>query len=92
MNLTCYFRSWDAYAGLPANIAGLQMFNEALVAEINNRGNLNIETGKLIFHSKNSHIYQRQYKLIKELLEPQSSSKTPRMAQAMKAAKEEQQK
>jgi thymidylate synthase len=92
MNLTCYFRSWDAYAGLPANIAGLQMFNEAFVAEINNRGNLNIETGKLIFHSKNSHIYQRQYKLIKELLEPQSSSKTPRMAQAMKAAKEEQQK
>ena len=73
MHLTCYFRSWDAYAGLPANIAGLQIFNEALVSEINTRGNLSLETGKLIFHSKNCHIYERQYKLVKELLEPKSS-------------------
>ena len=52
MHLTCYFRSWDAYAGLPANIAGLQLFNEAFVSEINERGNLSLKTGKLIFHSK----------------------------------------
>jgi thymidylate synthase len=75
MHLTCYFRSWDAYAGLPANIAGLQLFNEAFVAEINERGNLNLETGKLIFHSKNCHIYQRQFNLVKELFEPKDSSK-----------------
>jgi thymidylate synthase len=89
MHLTCYFRSWDAYAGLPANIAGLQIFNEALVSEINSRGNLGLETGKLIFHSKNCHVYQRQYKLVKELLSPQESSKTPRMAQSMRAAEKE---
>jgi thymidylate synthase len=90
MNLTCYFRSWDAYAGLPANIAGLQMFNEAFVDEINTRGNLNIKTGKLIFHSKNAHIYQRQYKLIQELLEPKSNTDTkPRMAEAIKKAAKE---
>ncbi len=77
MHLTCYFRSWDAYAGLPANIAGLQLFNEAFVSEINSRGNLNLETGKLIFHSKNCHIYQRQYKLVEELLNPKSGTKTP---------------
>jgi thymidylate synthase len=32
LHLTCYFRSWDAYAGLPANIAGIQLFNEAFVS------------------------------------------------------------
>jgi thymidylate synthase len=88
MNLTCYFRSWDAYAGLPANIAGLQLFNEAFVSEINNRGKLELETGKLVFHSKNCHIYQRQYKLVEELLSPQSSQRNRRMAQAMKTSKE----
>jgi thymidylate synthase len=80
MHLTCYFRSWDAYAGLPANIAGLQMFNEAFVSEINSRGNLNLETGKLIFHSKNCHIYQRLYRLVEELL---AGTKPSRMAQGM---------
>lgn len=70
MHLTCYFRSWDAFAGLPANIAGLQLFNEAFVAEINERGNLSLKTGKLIFHSKNCHIYKRQFNLVKELFEP----------------------
>jgi thymidylate synthase len=84
MHLTCYFRSWDAYAGLPANIAGLQIFNEAFVSEINSRGNLNLKTGKLIFHSKNCHIYQRQYKLVEELLSPKSPTKTQRIAQKMK--------
>jgi thymidylate synthase len=90
MHMTCYFRSWDAYAGLPANIAGLQLFNEALVSEINARGNLSLKTGKLIFHSKNCHIYQRQNKLVKELLEPKSSSSAvPRMATTMKGALKE---
>jgi thymidylate synthase len=84
MNLTCYFRSWDAYAGLPANIAGLQMFNEAFVAEINSRSKLNIETGKLIFNSKNCHIYQRQYKLIEELLTPKNTTSNNRIAKAIK--------
>jgi thymidylate synthase len=91
IHLTCYFRSWDAYAGLPANIAGLQLFNEAFVKEINSRGNLALETGKLIFHSKNCHVYERQYKLVKELLSPTTTSKTPRIAQAMKTAEEDRQ-
>ncbi len=84
MHLTCYFRSWDAYAGLPANIAGLQLFNEAFVSEINERGNLGLKTGRLIFHSKNCHIYQRQFKLVQELLEPKESSKsTGRIAKTL---------
>ncbi len=89
MHLTCYFRSWDAYAGLPANIAGLQLFNEAFVAEINEHANLGLETGKLIFHSKNCHIYQRQFKLVEELLKPKNSDKKPRIAKTMMGASEE---
>lgn len=75
LHLTCYFRSWDAYAGLPANIAGIQIFNEALVSEINRRGNFTIKTGKLIFHSKNCHIYERQFKIVEELLKPKEDSR-----------------
>ncbi len=84
LHLTCYFRSWDAYAGLPVNIAGIQIFNEALVSEVNRRGNLRIETGKLIFHSKNCHIYERQFKTLEELLKPKEDSrrKTLRSKQA----------
>jgi hypothetical protein len=89
MHLTCYFRSWDAYAGLPANIAGLQLFNEAFVSEINERGNLSLKTGKLIFHSKNCHIYKRQFNLVKELLEPKDSSKGNRMAKTMSEREKE---
>ncbi len=66
--LTCYFRSWDAYRALCSNIAGIQLFNEALVKEINEQGNLEISTGKLIFHSKNCHIYESGFKLVDELL------------------------
>ncbi len=89
MHLTCYFRSWDAYAGLPANIAGLQLFNEAFVKDINRLGNLQLETGKLIFHSKNCHIYQRQFKLVEELLKPKTSDKKPRLAETITGASEE---
>jgi thymidylate synthase len=89
MHLTCYFRSWDAFGGLPANIAGLQLFNEAFVNEINERGNMSLKTGKLIFHSKNCHIYQRQYNLVRELLEPKDSGKGTRLAKTLQQGKEE---
>lgn len=75
LHLTCYFRSWDAYAGLPANIAGIQIFNEALVSEINRRGNLDIKSGKLLFHSKNCHIYERQFKMVEDVLKPGEDSR-----------------
>lgn len=75
LHLTCYFRSWDAYAGLPANIAGIQILNEAITKEINQKGNLNIQTGKLIFHSKNCHIYKRQFKIIESLMKPKNKTR-----------------
>ncbi|MCW3986577.1 MAG: thymidylate synthase [Candidatus Bathyarchaeota archaeon] len=75
LHLTCYFRSWDAYAGLPANVAGIQLFNEAFVSEINRQGNLNLKSGKLIFHSKNCHIYKRQFKLVEDMLNPKNEGR-----------------
>lgn len=78
LHLTCYFRSWDAYAGLPANIAGIQIFNEALVSEINTKAGTSYRTGKLIFHSKNCHIYSRLYELVEELIRPEEDSRRQR--------------
>jgi len=66
----------------------LQLFNEAFVKEINSRGNLSLETGKLMFHSKNCHIYQRLNKLVEDLLKPKSSSKTQRVAKVTGASEE----
>lgn len=83
LHLTCYFRSWDAYAALPPNTAGIQIFNEALVSEINRRGKLGIETGKLIFHSKNCHIYERQFKIVEELLKPKQDSRRKTLGSKM---------
>ena len=75
LHMTCYFRSWDAFAGLPANIAGIQIFNEALVNEINKRAGTKYTTGKLVFHSKNCHIYSRLYDLVEELVKPEKDSR-----------------
>ena len=74
-NLFGYFRSWDAYAAIPANLAGLQLFSEAFVKQLNLKGTTKhgknwepIQTGRMIMHSKNCHVYQRQYPLVEELL------------------------
>lgn len=75
INLDVYFRSWDCVAGFPANVAGLQLFNEQIVKEVNSqiacghnisRGYI-FSTGKVICRSKNLHIYQRQFPLIEKL-------------------------
>ena len=75
LHLTGYFRSWDAYAGLPANLAGLQIFNEALILEINSRSGMKLKPGKFIFHCKNCHIYGRLYGLVEELLKSGGDSR-----------------
>jgi len=75
LHWTCYFRSWDAYAGLPANIAGIQLLKEAMVSEINERGKKDLEPGKLIFHSKNCHIYERQFSMVESLLNKKATPK-----------------
>lgn len=74
-NMNGYFRSWDAYAALPANLAGLQLFSEAFVKELNEKGSDEhkerwepVYTGRMVMHSKNCHIYERQFPLVEEFL------------------------
>ncbi|MHA2393516.1 MAG: thymidylate synthase [Promethearchaeota archaeon] len=75
LNTTGYFRSWDAYAGLPANLAGIQIFLEAFVDELNRRTGKKYKTGKMIFHCKNCHIYSRLKDFIEELTGPEEDSR-----------------
>lgn len=64
LHFIAYFRSWDAYGGFPANVAGLQLLKEYMAEEIG------VKPGKTIAYAKNLHIYRRQYNLVEELLKP----------------------
>lgn len=46
-----YFRSWDLWGGLPANLAGIQNLKEYMAGEIG------VEDGELIVESKGLHLY-----------------------------------
>jgi len=70
LNFYLYFRSWDAYAGFPANMAALQLLKEEMAAEIG------VEPGFSVAFSKNLHVYEREENFVKEILEP--SPTTPR--------------
>ena len=79
--LTGYWRSWDAFGALPANLAGLQLFCEGFVKELNAKGMDRHKdkweeaySGKMIMHSKNCHIYQRQFPLVQDLLRAKKST------------------
>ncbi len=46
-----YFRSWDLWGGLPANLAGIQNLKEYMASEIG------VEDGEMIVESKGLHLY-----------------------------------
>jgi thymidylate synthase len=46
-----YFRSWDLWGGLPANLAGIQNLKEYMAAEIG------VGDGEMIVESKGLHLY-----------------------------------
>ncbi|MBF0102261.1 MAG: thymidylate synthase [Desulfobacterales bacterium] len=46
-----YFRSWDLWAGLPANLAGIQHLKEYMASEIG------VDDGEMIVESKGLHLY-----------------------------------
>lgn len=54
-----YFRSWDAYSGLPANLAALAVLQKYMADEIE------IEMGPMIASSKGLHIYSYAEELAK---------------------------
>jgi thymidylate synthase len=49
-----------------------------LVTEINRRSGTEYTTGKLIFHSKNAHIYSRLYEYVEEIIRPEEALRRQR--------------
>ena len=54
-----YFRSWDLWGGLPANLAGLQVMKEYIANEIG------VGDGEIIASSKGLHLYDYSFDLAK---------------------------
>ena len=52
-----YFRSWDLWAGFPANLAGIQIMKEHMASSIG------VEDGEMIVASKGLHLYDYAWKL-----------------------------
>ena len=51
LHFMVYFRSWDLWAGLPANLAGIQNLKEYMAGEIG------VKDGEIIVESKGLHLY-----------------------------------
>ncbi len=62
LNLFVYFRSWDCFAGLPANLAAVQYLNEYMALEIG------ADPGKIVAFSKNLHLYKRQFSDVEKII------------------------
>jgi thymidylate synthase len=54
-----YFRSWDLWGGLPANLGGIQLLKEHILSEIG------VGDGEIIATSKGLHIYDYTFDLAK---------------------------
>ena len=52
LNFIVYFRSWDLWGGLPANLAGIQNLKEYMAGEIKG-----VQDGEMIVESKGLHLY-----------------------------------
>lgn len=56
-----YFRSWDLYAGFPANLGGIQLLKEYIGEQ------LGLEDGNLVASSKGLHLYDYTFDFAKML-------------------------
>jgi len=59
-----YFRSWDAWGGYPANMAGFQRIKEFMAYEID------VEDGELWACSKGLHLYDMYFDIAEQLRAP----------------------
>ena len=57
LHFIVYFRSWDLWAGLPSNLAGIQLLKEYVASETG------VEDGELIALSKGLHLYDYTWEL-----------------------------
>jgi thymidylate synthase len=59
LHFIVYFRSWDLWAGLPSNLAAIQLMKEYVASEIG------VDDGELIALSKGLHLYDYTWDLAK---------------------------
>jgi thymidylate synthase len=59
LHFVVYFRSWDLWAGFPANLAGMQLLKEYMGQQIG------VEDGEIIAVSKGLHLYDYTWDLAK---------------------------
>lgn len=57
LHFIVYFRSWDLWAGLPSNLAGMQLLKEYMASEIG------VEDGEIMALSKGLHLYDYTWEL-----------------------------
>ena len=57
LHFIVYFRSWDLWAGLPSNLAGIQLLKEYMAGEIG------VEDGEIMALSKGLHLYDYTWEL-----------------------------
>ena len=57
LHFIVYFRSWDLWAGLPSNLAGIQLLKEYVASEIG------VEDGEIMALSKGLHLYDYSWEL-----------------------------
>ena len=62
LHMFAYFRSWDAWGGLPSNLAALQLVKEFLAKEAN------VEDGKMFLASMGLHVYSGEWELAKAVI------------------------
>ena len=55
LQLTSFWRSWDAYGGFPTNMGALQLLNEDVAASAG------LETGPLVAFSDGAHVYEHSW-------------------------------
>ncbi len=54
LSLTCYFRSWDLWAGFPTNLGGLELLKSYVASEAG------LKSGPMYAYSAGAHIYGYQ--------------------------------
>lgn len=64
INLHCYFRSWELWAGFPTNLAAIEMLRQYLSHECG----FEMEKGKLFAYSSGLHIYGENVKNVQAVL------------------------
>ena len=57
LHFVLYFRSWDLWAGLPSNLAAIQLLKEYMCQEIG------VEDGSIVAVSKGLHLYEYSFGL-----------------------------